>query len=662
MTHDTSNFSATYSPEDDKLRLYAAVRLDTETYARAKACGFRWAPRQELFYTVWSPAAEDFALELAGDIGDEDKSLAERAEERAERFEGYQASRKREATAAQQQADKIGERFYMGQPILVGHHSERGARKDQQRMHNAMSRAVSAWDTAAYWNSRAAGALAHARHKEDPAVRHRRIKKLDSELRKIESQKRDEAAMLARWTALDTTAADAHDRALDLANNSAYSFSRRYPLADFPRETSTYEGERGLWSALDGGVIDAERARATVLDSLNRATPRRDRWAAHLQNRIAYERAMLDESGGVPAAAFKLEVGGQVTAYGEWLTIKRINRSRGRISSVTTTAPAKFSWMQTATVSYEQITEYRAPTPELVAAAKAPPMLNMRSADAVEMTAAKYRDLYAGYKGTRTAEATAERGAYRYRVTVSGGKLLPVFITDAKEHKAAPAPGGAVLPRGEAVTPKPRAKPAAPASTSPEAEAIERMRDTMSAGGLPVVTVAAVDYFPTPADVAARVVALAGPMDGDRILEPSAGDGALIRALREHGATGHVVAVEQNATLSGLLHRYEQHEIPAPGVEVVTGDFLGFDPAQSLGRFDLVLMNPPFSGGADVRHIRHALRFLKPGGRLVAICADGPRQRDALQDDAEHWESLPAGSFKQSGTMVNTALCVMRAP
>lgn len=33
------NFTATYSPEDNKLRLYASQRLEPELYARVKATG-----------------------------------------------------------------------------------------------------------------------------------------------------------------------------------------------------------------------------------------------------------------------------------------------------------------------------------------------------------------------------------------------------------------------------------------------------------------------------------------------------------------------------------------------------------------------------------------------------------------------------------------------
>ena len=63
------SYTATYSAEDNKLRLYASQRLDSETYARVKAAGFKWAPKQELFVApMWTPAREDLLIELAGEI------------------------------------------------------------------------------------------------------------------------------------------------------------------------------------------------------------------------------------------------------------------------------------------------------------------------------------------------------------------------------------------------------------------------------------------------------------------------------------------------------------------------------------------------------------------------------------------------------------------
>ncbi len=67
------HYTATYSPEDNKLRLYATQRLDDGTWARLKAAGFKWAPRQELFVApMWTPEREDVLIDLAGGIGGED--------------------------------------------------------------------------------------------------------------------------------------------------------------------------------------------------------------------------------------------------------------------------------------------------------------------------------------------------------------------------------------------------------------------------------------------------------------------------------------------------------------------------------------------------------------------------------------------------------------
>ena len=177
--------TATYSPEDNKLRLYPSCRLDSETYARVKAAGFRWAPKQELFVApAWTPGREDLLLDLCGEIGDEDTSLVDRAEAKAERLEDLSDKRRADAEAVHAAVEAIAEHIPLGQPILVGHHSERHARKDAQRIENGMRRAVRMWDLAEYWKDRAKGAVRHAKYKELPAVRARRIKGLEADLRK----------------------------------------------------------------------------------------------------------------------------------------------------------------------------------------------------------------------------------------------------------------------------------------------------------------------------------------------------------------------------------------------------------------------------------------------------------------------------------------------
>ena len=60
-----------------------------------------------------------------------------------------------------------------------------------------------------------------------------------------------------------------------------------------------------------------------------------------------------------------------------------------------------------------------------------------------------------------------------------------------------------------------------------------------------------------------------------------------------------------------------------------------------------------------IKHILHATTLLNPGGRLVALCADGPRQREKLKPIAFAWIDLPLGSFKESFTSVAAAVVVI---
>ena len=125
-----TSFTATYSPEDNKIRISASSRLDPETYARVKEAGFKWAPRQELFVAPkWTPAREDLAVELAGEIEAEEMTLAERAAVKAERLDELAHKRHRQANAFARRADELSPAVYGGQPILVGPPTWRQSRK-----------------------------------------------------------------------------------------------------------------------------------------------------------------------------------------------------------------------------------------------------------------------------------------------------------------------------------------------------------------------------------------------------------------------------------------------------------------------------------------------------------------------------------------------------
>ena len=158
--------------------------------------------------------------------------------------------------------------------------------------------------------------------------------------------------------------------------------------------------------------------------------------------------------------------------------------------------------------------------------------------------------------------------------------------------------------------------------------------------------------FYTPVKLVQQMIGLADLRKGQRILEPSAGTGRIIDGIgMELDWNFTLLAIEFNVSLSeGLRVKYKDP------VEVRCADFMDcFD----QGGFDRILMNPPFTNGQDIKHIKHAMAMLKDGGRLVAICANGPRQERELKPLASEWIDLEPGAFKESGTNVNAAMLVI---
>lgn len=567
--------TATYSPEDDKLRVYTVSRLDKPTYERVRAKGFRYAPHQELFFAVWTPEAEDIALELAEYIDDEDKSLSERAEERSDRFEQYSENRTKDAEQARAAVHAIADNIPLGQPILIGHHSEKHARRDAKRIENGMRKAVKMWETAEYWQDRAASAIRHAKYKERPDVRARRIKGLESDERKFSRELEEAADRRRRWEALG----DEPDRekALAVAN---YGSDHSYCA----------------WSDLEYNRKTPAEVRAGVLAGFDRYVPRYERWLAHTRNRLNYERAMLAASGGIETDKSKPEVGGGVIC---WASPGRFSNTRG------------YSWIKK--VNKVSVT--------------------------VEDNWHNPNDATGGRNFTRTipfdkcakviSRAEVEKARAENRFVETSDKVGFYITSDFP----------AETPEPETKAPEPAPEPAAP---------FEAMRETLKAG----IQIAAVNQlFPTPLDLAARMVELLAVRPGDDVLEPSAGTGRLLHALTHCGNWFciHVTAVECNLNLVDKLR--ETFDC----VNVLGADFL-----LTGGKFDKIIMNPPFENGSDIKHIRHAMTQIRPGGRIVAICANGPRQQTALKPLAEGsggiWEELPEGTF--AGTGVRAVLAV----
>lgn len=173
-------------------------------------------------------------------------------------------------------------------------------------------------------------------------------------------------------------------------------------------------------------------------------------------------------------------------------------------------------------------------------------------------------------------------------------------------------------------------------------------------------------FFETPTKLAKRMIELA-ELKGDDVLEPSAGRGAIVNQL-DGQDFGRVFLCELDPQKFSWLRK------TFTSATIFAGDFLKVETKpvrqnHSISGFGVILMNPPFSGKRDIQHIRHAITLLAPGGRLVAICANGPGREDALRFynplgltklTTDHWEELPAGTFKESGTNVRTILMRIR--
>lgn len=190
--------TATYCPEDNKLRLYVG-RVPRPDYDRLRAAGWVSTPKQSEkgggeFAVIWTPEREDMALEFAEIIEDEDKGPDERAADRAERFEEYRGKRMGEATG---HADS-----YDNQPTAHGYQSQARAERSARRHDRQGSRAVSAWSKAEYWQSRTAGVISHALYCSAPGVRMGRIKTLEAELRRFEQYTGERGKRWAEHTRL----------------------------------------------------------------------------------------------------------------------------------------------------------------------------------------------------------------------------------------------------------------------------------------------------------------------------------------------------------------------------------------------------------------------------------------------------------------------------
>ncbi len=444
MTNDNHDFyTATYSAEDNKLRIYADVRLDDETYSRAKELGFKWARIQGLFVAPkWTPAREDFCIELAGTIEAEKTTVVERAEAKAQRLDYLAYKRSHQSDAYLQAANRISQRFENGQPILVGHHSERKARKDQEKMQRAMDQAVKAHNAVSYWQYRAEGVERHANRKADPGVRARRIKTLLAELRDRQRDINHANICLDLWEKLK-------------AQHGSTEFDEKVKMYAGCRLKSgsmaPYYRDESLWDQLGNGTIGSLEAVDKCIDfhKYQSQNPYTFRWINHILNRLAFERSELGAINRYDGSLTAVILQGFARENGADKP-KAVKTAIGFKLTSPVPLPLHFAEGKELELTNDQwldlmvLIGYEVPAPK----PKPAPILNFRAKSIksynssheypqVSMTKSEYNAIHNDYRGVRTSYCNT----FRFRVCMqhalangSGYGLVSVFLTDSKEN------------------------------------------------------------------------------------------------------------------------------------------------------------------------------------------------------------------------------------
>lgn len=161
------------------------------------------------------------------------------------------------------------------------------------------------------------------------------------------------------------------------------------------------------------------------------------------------------------------------------------------------------------------------------------------------------------------------------------------------------------------------------------------------------------DYFATPEPLGLKLVEWLSLNKGDKVLEPSAGHGAVSRWFPD-GTFGHIVEPS-----SSLFPRAQMATNSLDKAHNMTFEEFGTN-----NKFNGIAMNPPYGKGGKVamEHVAKAFMHLRRGGRITAVVPNGPafqKRFDAWlenEPNANHVATvtLPSSTFGRAGTSVNT--------
>lgn len=161
-------------------------------------------------------------------------------------------------------------------------------------------------------------------------------------------------------------------------------------------------------------------------------------------------------------------------------------------------------------------------------------------------------------------------------------------------------------------------------------------------------------FFATPEAIANILMENLDAKPQHKMLEPSAGRGALIETFFSKKQVDCIELMPDN-------YNYLQKE----GYNVIGTDFTKMNIVE---KYDRIIANPPFTKNQDIDHVRLMYKALKEGGRLVSIMSPHWRFandkkskefREWIKSIDAEWYPLEAGLFKESGTNIETLYIII---
>lgn len=165
-------------------------------------------------------------------------------------------------------------------------------------------------------------------------------------------------------------------------------------------------------------------------------------------------------------------------------------------------------------------------------------------------------------------------------------------------------------------------------------------------------------FFGTPPALADHLVELAELQPEHTVNEPSAGQGAIIKAI-------HRVFPELVVDCFELMDLNRSFLGKLPNTCIIGSDFIT-EKKETV--YDRIIANPPFSKNQDIDHVHEMYRCLRKRGRVVSVMSNhwrftsGKKELEFqkfIEESGSKVYEIEEGAFKESGTNISACIVVI---